>query len=116
MSMPLCWLLGSGRLTLRDEPRRAGSPRCTEIHPFAQMFLQRFGHREDVLAEIGNNLESFGSVGSLVPYYELRIALLRRLDAHEKPEVRDWSRRMRERFARILRRKAEFDQERELLL
>jgi hypothetical protein len=59
-----------------------------EWHPLALALLDAC-FREPYTGAIHANLFSYGSVGSRVPYIERRIALLRKLEAHAKPVLRE---------------------------
>jgi hypothetical protein len=61
-----------------------------KLHPFAKLFIDEFGDREDVRNNFNANLNPFTSVGSRIPYLQDRIELLKELQNHQIKEVRSW--------------------------
>lgn len=59
----------------------------------ALLLIDRFGDCPNVLSEIGCNLDSFSSWGSVVPHYEQRKKIYSSVLEHEKECVRLWARK-----------------------
>lgn len=55
------------------------------------MLIDEFGQNKNVLYALGNNLSSFGWIGSVIPLYKKEIKALETLKEHRFKEVRDWS-------------------------
>jgi hypothetical protein len=61
-------------------------------HPFAKDMIDEFGDIDGFLNEVAANLGTFGSVGSVIPYYRDQQELMRQLFNHKRAAVRKWSR------------------------
>ena|ERR1035438_4805338 len=81
-----------------------------EWHPLALALLDGFFTRTYTGA-IRANLFSYGSIGSRVPYIERRIALLSKLEAHAKPDVRELAADVISAFEEDKKGQAKHDQE-----
>lgn len=64
-----------------------------QFSPEALTLIDYFGDRDYVLDEIGCTLDSFFSVGSVVPYYEKRKRIYSSILQHPKLKVREWGQR-----------------------
>lgn len=53
--------------------------------------IDEFGQNKNVLYALGNNLNSFGWIGSVIPLYKKEIKALEPLKNHRFKEVGDWS-------------------------
>ena len=84
--------------------------------PLAKWIMDEFGDREKVLTELSANLGSFGSVGSRVPYYERRVNLMKQLEDHPEPLVRQWAGSQINYFEEQVRKEQLEDEEREFRL
>lgn len=82
------------------------------LHSFAKIMINRFGSNENMLIGIKDNLTSFSSVGSRVPYLEYRIKVLNKLKNHSIKEVRDWIRQTIARLKDSVKAEQTFDSER----
>lgn len=60
-------------------------------HPLAMAIIDNFGNSAKVLDEIHANINSFGSVGSRVPYLRDQQELISKLFNHPIERVRKWS-------------------------
>jgi hypothetical protein len=60
-------------------------------HPFAKAMIDTFGDLDGFLNEVGANLGTFGSVGSVIPYYRDQQKLMKELFDHKLGAVRKWS-------------------------
>ncbi|MFK8056262.1 MAG: hypothetical protein AB8F78_09115 [Saprospiraceae bacterium] len=60
-------------------------------HPFALKMINEFGSDKKLLAQLHANLNSYSTIGSLVPYLESKINLVRELKSHKTKEVRIWA-------------------------
>ncbi len=61
------------------------------LHPIAERLLDEFGDRAGVVEAVEGNLNSFGWVGSVVPYFESYTGPLEKLRRHPKKTVRRWA-------------------------
>ncbi len=61
------------------------------LHPVMARLLDEFGDIPGVVEGVESNLNSFGWVGSVVPYYESYIEPLEKLKTHSKMRVRRWA-------------------------
>lgn len=59
----------------------------------AKELIDRYADRPYVLNELGCNLDSFCSVGSVVPYYESRKKIYDTMLDHSNVTVRDWAKK-----------------------
>lgn len=59
--------------------------------PEAMALIDRYADEKYVLNELGGNLDSFFSVGSVVPYYERRKEIYSTILKHENENVRRWA-------------------------
>lgn len=60
-------------------------------HPFAKAMIDTFGELDGFLNEVAANLGTFGSVGSVIPYYRDQQKLMKELFDHKFGAVRKWS-------------------------
>jgi len=60
-------------------------------HPFAKQLLDYFGDDKDLLNRLGANLNSYGTVGSSVPYLESKKTILEQLRNHPIKSVREFA-------------------------
>jgi hypothetical protein len=54
------------------------------------MLLESFGEDEEMLSELSANWGTFSWTGSLIPYYEQQLVLIRQLANHPIAAVRKW--------------------------
>lgn len=80
----------------------------------ALLLIDTFGDSEGFLNQLGQNLFSFGSIGSRVPYYERRITLLKQLLDHESSSVREFSEKSIRQFQRHIYDELEEEKEEQL--
>ncbi|MBB6110290.1 hypothetical protein SAMN05421821_10697 [Mucilaginibacter lappiensis] len=62
-----------------------------EWHPLAKAMIDNFGSSAKLLHEIGGNVNSFGSVGSRVPYLQDQKELISKLSDHPIERVKKWA-------------------------
>ena len=79
----------------RQRPEEGGN----KLHPTAKRLLDEFGHRDDVLKRLVQNMHTFGWAGSTTAYYALYDAPLRSLENHPIGAVRRWSKTMHSHMA-----------------
>ncbi|MGM9477772.1 hypothetical protein ACS5PU_15175 [Pedobacter sp. GSP4] len=60
-------------------------------HPAAAKLLNQFGENMDVLNNLDTNLGSFSWTGSVVPYYEAQLKLMKLIDDHPIASVAKWA-------------------------
>ncbi|MCS4174582.1 hypothetical protein [Salinibacter ruber] len=89
-------------------------PRDPEWHPFALRLLDEFGDLDEVRSSISSNIFSFSSMGSRIPYYERRIALLEELLEHDLLDVRQWASEEISRYEKAIEQERQEEQERNL--
>ena len=63
-------------------------------HPHALMLMERAVDESDAFNGLFENLSSFGSTGSRVPYWERRLVLARKLDTTTVPRLRNIGRKL----------------------
>lgn len=78
------------------------------------LLINTFGDSEGFLDQLGQNLFSFGSIGSRVPYYERRITLLQQLLDHEYSTVREFAEKSIRQFRRYIYDELEEEKEEQL--
>jgi len=61
------------------------------LHPVMERLLDEFGDRPGVVEAVEGNLNSFGWVGSVVPYFRTYVEHLERLRTHPRKRVRRWA-------------------------
>ena len=61
--------------------------------PEALKLMALYADKNDVLDEIGCTLDSFASVGSVVPYYETHKKIYSSLLQNQRTEIREWAQR-----------------------
>ena len=61
------------------------------LHPIMAKFLNEFGDAPGVVEAVEGNLNSFGWVGSVVPYFEAYVEPLKGLRTHRRKRVRRWA-------------------------
>ena len=59
-------------------------------HPVAKMLLDYFGDYDETLSELSANWGTFSWSGSIIPYYEQQLALIKQLSDHPLASVRKW--------------------------
>ena len=64
-----------------------------QLTPQALKLIELYADKDYVLEEIGCTIDSFASIGSVVPYYETRKNLYRSLLHNSRSEVREWAQR-----------------------
>jgi len=64
-----------------------------EFIPIVKIILEKYADRPYVLNELGCNIGSFSSVGSVIPHYEAQKKTYETLLNHSRQEVRDWAKR-----------------------
>lgn len=79
--------------------------------PLALALIDKFADRKYVLNEIGCNLDSFSSVGSIVPYYQRRKAIYSTLFEHQNEAVRIWAQQQVNACDYMINREGEREQE-----
>lgn len=83
-------------------------------HPFAKEMIDTFGDHEEFLNEVAANLGTFGSIGSVIPYYRDQQSLMKQLLNHKHASVRTWSKKGIESLERQIRRE-KLNEEQEFL-
>lgn len=83
-------------------------------HPFTRLLIDEFGDDEIVLENLSSNMGSFGSVGSLIPYYNTQKTILQELIEHDKDTVSTWAKKMLEYTERTIKREQLNDEQRYL--
>ena len=70
-----------------------GGPRTPEsqLHPYAQTFIDEFGDKKEVLGAIAAKIGTYGWVGSIIPKLESDKAIFSHLINHKRPQVREWA-------------------------
>ena len=102
--------------TSDKRPGVEDEPRDPEWHPFALRLLDEFGDLDEVRSSISSNIFSFSSMGSRIPYYERRIALLEELLEHDFRDVRQWASEEISRYEKTIEQERQEEQERNLRL
>lgn len=64
-----------------------------QFTPEALKLMALYADKNDVLDEIGCTLDSFASVGSVVPYYETHKKIYSSLLQNQRTEIREWAQR-----------------------
>jgi hypothetical protein len=80
----------------------------------ARMLLDSYGSDTSVLSALGANLNTFSWTGSLVPFYERQIALLRPLHDHPIDAVRVWAERSIADATQQIKSERQHEQERQI--
>jgi hypothetical protein len=80
----------------------------------ARMLLDGYGSDTSVLSALGANLNTFSWTGSLVPFYERQIALLRPLHNHPIDAVRVWAERSIADAAQQIKSEHQHEEERQI--
>jgi len=89
------WIVHTGRLAAN---RIAGLVPIfsTEMpvtwYPLTKFLIDEFGAYQDVLNKIYANVNSFGTIGSVVPHLENQATIFRQLYDHHIDNVRTWAR------------------------
>lgn len=84
-------------------------------HPLARWLIDHFGNRDEVLSAIAFNMSNFRIIiGSLVPFLQKQIELLKQLRDHRLPEVRAWVTRRVSKLQQALEREQVFDEEEDI--
>ena len=86
-----------------------------EFHPVITRLLDEFGERDDVQTILGNRIHTYSGVSSLGNYYARFKKTFNDLEAHKKPEVRQWAEKMYREMVRYSNRGRFEDQEWEML-
>lgn len=60
------------------------------FHSWVYWLLDNFGNQEAVLDGLHANMCSFGCIGSLIPLLVQRKECLKKIEKHQRPEVRRW--------------------------
>lgn len=63
------------------------------IHPFAKLFIDKFGESEKMLDELSANLGTFGTVGGSEWYFKMLLELTSQLSSHPNATVKNWAKR-----------------------
>lgn len=79
--------------------------------PEAMALIDNYADKQYVLNEIGCNLDSFASVGSVVPYYERRKNIYSTLLEHNNPDVRQWAQSQVNACQYMIERESSFEEE-----
>lgn len=79
--------------------------------PEAMALIDNYADKQYVLNEIGCNLDSFASVGSVVPYYERRKNIYSTLLEHKNPDVRQWAQSQVNACQYMIERESSFEEE-----
>jgi len=77
----------------------------------AKQLIDLYADRPYVLNEIGCNLDSFSSCGSVVPYYERRMKIYNTMLEHENPTVRDWAQKQSDACKYLMQRESTAEEE-----
>jgi hypothetical protein len=77
----------------------------------AIMLIDKYANRPYVLDEIGCNLDSFSSVGSVVPYYERRMKIYNTMLNHKNATVREWAKKQSDACNYLMKRESIVEEE-----
>lgn len=75
---------------------------CLVWHPFAKRMIEQFGEVDDFLSQVTANMNSFGWVGSTIPYYEQQKSLVMQFHNHESAIIRTWVNDMVEYYDKVI--------------
>lgn len=73
--------------------------------------IDNYADRPYVLDEIGCNLDSFSSVGSVVPYYERRMKIYNTMLNHKNAIVREWAKKQSDACRYLMQRESNAEEE-----
>ena len=82
-----------------------------QFTPEALALIDRYADKKYVLDELGASLDSFASVGSIVPYYERRRNIYSTLLKHKNESVRRWAQRQINSCDYMIQRESTLEQE-----
>ena len=97
-----------------QRPGVEDEPHDPKWYPFALRLLDEFGDLDEVRSSMSSNIFSFSSMGSRIPYYERRIALLKELLEHDLLDVRQWASGEISRYEKTIEQERQEEQERNL--
>ena len=95
-------------LLWKTYPVANSNDQCT---PEALALIDRYADKKYVLDELGASLDSFASVGSIVPYYERRRNIYSTLLKHKNESVRRWAQRQINSCDYMIQRESTLEQE-----
>ena len=73
--------------------------------------IDKYADRKYVLDELGCNLDSFSSVGSVVPYYERRMKIYNTMLNHKNAIVREWAKKQSDACRYLMQRESVAEEE-----
>jgi hypothetical protein len=65
--------------------------KADDWHPYAKIFIDKFGDKREVLSAISAKLGTYSWSGSVVPKLEAELTMYQKLTDHPIPLVREWA-------------------------